>query len=134
MVEYGHALLRRTNGKRVARELLEDLRPDRLSRRYLDLHRNVNGVHVPAGQLWRVVVRGSPRPGLRGPAAGFFRHYLVAATDPDDAIRLIRDIEPERIWAEVDVDDLQGCGPPKSIVTGVVEASGPVWFGLVSAE
>jgi hypothetical protein len=114
-----------------ASELLSHIKPRVLSPRYLELVRLLRGTPSEHARYWRLLVKGMPRVGYAPPVrvGGFFRHYIVVAETLDDALSLASAIEPERDWAHLDLDQHEEKGPAGSQLTGVVEASGPVWYG-----
>lgn len=128
-----HALraIQLPEGVSRAKALLESMKRPRLSKDYLELVRAVHGQRAKNPHLWRLLLHWTPKPACSPPsgAAGFYRHYMVVADSLEQALTFAANLEPERDWAQMQVDQWEDRGAGEAPLTGVVEASGAAWYG-----
>ena len=106
--------------------------PERLSERYLELVRLVRNTRNARSRRIKLLLEGVVKPGESPPegAAGFVRHSIVIAPDVEKGRAVAEELlKGEAAWAELRILESEDLGPAAEELEGVVELSGPIWYG-----
>ena len=130
-VEWALLSLEDEGGRERAAELCRKLGPQkRLWPAYLALVRGIRNSRSPQPRQFSLILHGVAAEGHNAPrgAAGFMRHYRVVAANADEALTFAREIEPQRAWAELALNEIKDEGPSPDELEGVIEASPTIWY------
>lgn len=89
----------------------------------LDLVRQLHGLRATRGRLYRMIVKAEVERAAAGAAGAYLAHYEVVADDPEEAMRLIRELEPEGR-----LDSYEEGEAPGDVLKGVYWCSGRIYF------